>query len=67
MQGACATDSAALQPRAQSTAVARVFAGRVEVLSASLAKTLETELQDGDTLTLGKYGRFLQPFVAILE
>lgn len=47
--------------------VARVFVGRVEVLPPALAKTLETALADGDTLTLGKYGRFLQPFEAILK
>jgi hypothetical protein len=47
--------------------VARVFIGRVEVLSPALAKTLETALTDGDTRTLGKYGRFLQPFAAMLQ
>jgi hypothetical protein len=47
--------------------VARVFIGRVEVLSPALAKTLETALTDGDTRTLGKYGRFLQPFTAMLQ
>jgi hypothetical protein len=47
--------------------VARVFVGRVELLSPALAKTLETALADGDTFTLGKYGRFLQPFAAMLE
>jgi len=48
-------------------AIARVFVGRVEVLSPQLAATLETALANGDTVTLAKYGRFLQPFTAMLE
>jgi hypothetical protein len=43
-------------------ALQRVFVGRVEVLSPHIRETLRTALSTGDTATLSKYGRFLQPF-----
>jgi hypothetical protein len=43
-------------------AIERVFVGRVEVLSPTIQRTIETALESGDTKTLGKYGRFLLPF-----
>jgi hypothetical protein len=42
--------------------VARVFVGRVEVLSPWMEKNIQTALAAGDVRTLEKYGRFLQPF-----
>jgi hypothetical protein len=46
----------------QPTAIERVFVGRVEVLSPAVQRSLETALESGDTRTLRRYGRFLQPF-----
>lgn len=43
-------------------ATARVFVGRVEVLSPFMRQSLGAALASGDTATLSKYGRFLQPF-----
>jgi len=40
----------------------RVFVGRVEILSPFLRHSLETALTAGDTATLARYGRFLEPF-----
>jgi hypothetical protein len=47
-------------PVASSTA--RVFVGRVEVLSPRMRQTLSTAIAAGDTKTLVRLGRFLQPF-----
>ena len=44
--------------------IARVFVGRVEVLSPQTRHALQTALAAGDTETLAKCGRFLDPFVA---
>ncbi len=43
-------------------AIERVFVGRVEILSPFLRQSLATALSIGDIATLGKYGRFLEPF-----
>jgi hypothetical protein len=45
-------------------AVARVFVGRVEVLSPWTQQLIESALTNGDVPTLAKFGRFLDPFVA---
>jgi hypothetical protein len=44
--------------------IARVFVGRVEVLSPQMRQALQTALAAGDTETLSKCGRFLDPFMA---
>jgi hypothetical protein len=54
-----------ITPAPESTA--RVFVGRVEVLSPGSEKILETALGKGDIATLRKYGRFLDAFVAQLK
>ena len=41
----------------------RVFVGRVEVLSPWSRQTIKAALKSGDTKTLVKFGRFLDPFV----
>ena len=43
-------------------AAARVFVGRVEMLSFARRRRLEAALAAGDTETLATYGRFLEPF-----
>jgi hypothetical protein len=45
-------------------ATERVFVGRVEILSPFLRESLSKALATGDTATLAKYGRFLEPFAA---
>lgn len=45
---------------------ARVFVGRVEVLSPAVRQALETALRTGDTEILSKFGRFLNPFLSEL-
>lgn len=42
----------------------RVFVGRVEVLSPSSRRTIETALSQGDIPSLVRFGRFLSPFVS---
>jgi hypothetical protein len=44
------------------TATERVFVGRVEILSPFVRRALTSALQSGDTATLARYGRFVQPF-----
>jgi hypothetical protein len=44
--------------------IARVFVGRVELLSPQMRQALQTALAAGDTETLAKCGRFLEPFLA---
>ena len=46
----------------QPSSIGRVFVGRVEVLSPRTSETIETAVKAGDSKTLGKYGRFLEPF-----
>lgn len=43
--------------------VQRVFVGRVEVLSPWMETTIRAAMESGDTRTLGKFGRFLRPFL----
>ena len=42
--------------------VARVFVGRVEMLSPARAREIETAVRNRDRAILGKYGRFLEAF-----
>jgi len=42
---------------------ARVFVGRVELLSPHMRQTIQTALANSDTATLAKCGRFLDPFL----
>lgn len=44
--------------------IARVFVGRVELLSPAMERTIETALSTGDVRTLTRFGRFLGPFIA---
>lgn len=46
----------------QPSSIGRVFVGRVEVLSPRTSQTIETAAKAGDTKTLAKFGRFLEPF-----
>ncbi len=50
-----------ITPRPAS--LGRVFVGRVEVLSPWSRQTIEAALHSGDTNTLAKFGRFLEPFI----
>jgi hypothetical protein len=43
--------------------IARVFVGRVEVLSPWTRQTIQTAADKNDLPTLKKFGRFLEPFV----
>jgi hypothetical protein len=43
-------------------ATERVFVGRVEILSPFVRQSLGAALASGDTATLARYGRFLEPF-----
>ena len=43
--------------------IERVFVGRVELLSHYMRDRLATALTDGDTPTLDRFGRFLDPFM----
>jgi len=41
--------------------IARVFVGRVEVITPKMRSTIGSAIERGDRETLAKYGRFLQP------
>jgi hypothetical protein len=43
--------------------LARVFVGRVELLSPSMRQEISAALADGDVAVLKKYGRFLNAFL----
>lgn len=43
------------------SSVARVFVGRMEVLTPEVLQTVETAISRGDSATLDRYGRFLAP------
>jgi hypothetical protein len=47
--------------------IKRVFVGRVEVLSPWTQKTIQSAMREGDTKTLEKFGRFLEPFLAQIQ
>jgi hypothetical protein len=51
----------AISPEPNS--LARVFVGRVELLSPTMENSIATALSRGDIGTLRKYGRFLSAFV----
>lgn len=42
--------------------MARVFVGRIEMLSPAMTEEIEGAAKSGDRKVLAKYGRFLQPF-----
>ena len=48
-------------------AIARVFVGRVELLSPAMRQTIQTALSAGDVAELQKYGRSLDPFLAAIR
>jgi len=54
----------AIQPA--PAGIARVFVGRIEILSPAMRHTIETALSTGDVPALKKCGRFLDPFVAMM-
>jgi hypothetical protein len=54
-----------VEPRPDRTA--RVFVGRVEVITPEIKKTIETAIERQDRATLEKYGRFLQPLASELH
>ena len=45
------------------SSVARVFVGRVEVLSPAVDRTIQSALSQGDIPNLTKFGRFVNPFM----
>jgi hypothetical protein len=45
------------------TVVARVFVGRMELMTSATLREVRHAIETGDTQTLAKYGRFLQPAV----
>jgi hypothetical protein len=47
--------------------IARVFVGRVEMISPAMAEEIETAVRHGDRSVVGKYGRFLQAFWSSLH
>lgn len=47
--------------------VQRVFVGRAEVLSPWTDHTIRIAMETGDTKTLSKFGRFLEPFLAQIQ
>jgi hypothetical protein len=48
------------------TQLVRVFVGRIEVVTPSTQRSVETALASRDRATLKKYGRFLDPILGIL-
>jgi hypothetical protein len=50
-----------IEPRPER--IARVFVGRVEVITPEMRHVIKTAIEHGDRATLEKYGRFLQPIV----
>lgn len=47
--------------------IARVFVGRIEILSPAMRQTIENALATGDVAALKRYGRFLDPFLAAID
>ena len=47
-------------------ATTRVFVGRMELVTAATEKAVENAFAAGDSTTLAKYGRFLEPFLATM-
>src|ERR1051326_440910 len=43
------------------TRIARVFVGRLELMTPFMTETIERALRTNDAATLERYGRFLQP------
>jgi hypothetical protein len=46
--------------------VVRVFVGRIEVLTPATQQEIETALEDHDTLTVNRFGRFLLPILQVM-
>jgi hypothetical protein len=51
----------------QPTEIHRVFVGRLDVLSPRTKDTLKHAVRAGDSETLTKFGRFLEPFAAQIQ
>lgn len=45
--------------------IARVFVGRLEIVTPATARAVETAIAVNDEVTLNKYGRFLEPILQI--
>jgi hypothetical protein len=43
--------------------IARVFVGRLEIVTSATAKAIEAAVASNDEVTLNKYGRFLEPIL----
>lgn len=43
--------------------IARVFVGRIEIVTPATARAVETAVASNDEATLNKYGRFLEPIL----
>jgi len=47
--------------------IVRVFVGRLEIVTPATARAVETAVARNDEATLNKYGRFLEPILAIAK
>ena len=56
-----------LDVKPEPTSVARVFVGRVELLSPWMRRQIETAAAEGDVVELQKFGRFLTAFAAQID
>jgi hypothetical protein len=45
--------------------IVRVFVGRLEIVTPATVRAVETAAASDDRVTLGKYGRFLEPILEI--
>lgn len=56
-----------LDIRPAPKATARVFVGRLELLTTAMEAEVARAVDRGDTVTLSKYGRFLEPALDVLK
>jgi hypothetical protein len=45
--------------------IVRVFVGRLEIVTPATTRAVETAMASNDTVSLEKYGRFLEPILQI--
>ncbi|HYI93328.1 MAG TPA: hypothetical protein VEX68_07275 [Bryobacteraceae bacterium] len=56
-----------LEIKPAPASIARVFVGRIEMLSPAIRETIETAAKTGDSERLAKFGRFLGPWITQME
>jgi hypothetical protein len=56
-----------LEIKPAPNATARVFVGRLELLTTAMETEVQRAVDRGDTATLSKYGRFLEPAMDVLK